>query len=53
VIRSIGTTTENFTVAVDDCGEPGATDKFHIDSDSYTSGPPQTLVGGNIQIHKQ
>jgi hypothetical protein len=52
VIRSIGTTTEDFTVEVDDCGEPGTMDTFRIESASYSSGPPQTLVGGNIQIHK-
>jgi len=52
VIRSIGTTTEDFTVDVDDCGEPGTMDTFRIESASYSSGPPQTLVGGNIQIHK-
>jgi len=44
------TTTENFTVRVDDCGEPGTADTFSISTTSYTNGG--TLIGGNIQIHK-
>ena len=44
------TTTENFTVRVDDCGEPGTADTFRISTASYTNGG--TLIGGNIQIHK-
>jgi hypothetical protein len=44
------TTTENFTVRVDDCGEPGTSDTFSISTASYTNG--STLIGGNIQIHK-
>jgi hypothetical protein len=44
------TTTENFTVRVDDCGEPGTADTFRISTTSYTNGG--TLIGGNIQIHK-
>jgi hypothetical protein len=51
VIRSTGTITETFTVEVDDCGEPGTTDTFSIDTMTYSNGP-STLLGGNIQIHK-
>jgi len=51
VIRSTGTTTEPFTVEVDDCGEPGTTDTFSIKTTTYSNGP-STLVGGNIQIHR-
>jgi len=51
VIRSTGTTTESFTVDVDDCGEPGTADKFGIETATY-SNPSKTLIGGNIQIHK-
>jgi hypothetical protein len=53
VIRSTGTTTQNFTVNVDDCGEPGTSDTFSIQTfgtPPYSSGP-NTLIGGNIQIH--
>ena len=50
VIRSTGTTMENFTVDVDDCGEPGRTDTFGIKTTTYSNGP-STLIGGNIQIH--
>jgi hypothetical protein len=50
VIRSTGTTTESFTVDVDDCGEPGTGDTFSIKTTSYSNGP-STLIGGNIQIH--
>jgi len=50
VIRSTGTTTESFTVDVDDCGEPGTGDSFGIKTTSYMNGP-STLIGGNIQIH--
>jgi hypothetical protein len=49
VIRSIGTTTEPFTVDVDDCGEPGTMDTFGIKTTTYSNGP-STLIGGNIQI---
>jgi parallel beta-helix repeat protein len=51
VIRSTGTTTETFTVDVDDCGEPGTADTFGITTSSYSNGP-SVLIGGNIQIHK-
>jgi hypothetical protein len=51
VIRSTGTTTEPFTVDVDDCGEPGTMDTFGIKTTTYSNGP-STLIGGNIQIHK-
>jgi hypothetical protein len=55
VIRSTGTTTESFTVDVDDCGEPGTADTFGIRTDTYSNPPfplpPSTLTGGNIQIH--
>jgi hypothetical protein len=50
VIRSTGTTTEPYTVDVDDCGEPGTADTFGIKTTSYSNGPT-TLIGGNIQIH--
>jgi hypothetical protein len=50
VIRSTGTTTESFTVDVDDCGEPGTADTFGIQTMTYSNGPI-TLIGGNIQIH--
>ena len=49
VTRSSGTTTERFTVEVDDCGEPGTADTFGIRTESYVNGP-SPLVGGNIQI---
>ena len=49
VIRSTGTTTEPFTVDVDDCGEPGTMDTFGIKTTTYSNGP-STLIGGNIQI---
>src|SRR4029079_12013549 len=32
------TTTENFTVRVDDCAEPGTADPFRISTASYTTG---------------
>ena len=51
VIQSTGTTTEAFTVEVDDCGEPGTTDTFGIQTASYANGP-KPLIGGNIQIHR-
>ena len=51
VIRSTGTTSEPFTVEVDDCGEPGTADSFGIRTITYTNGPKQ-LVGGNIQIRE-
>jgi len=50
VTRSTGTTTEPFTVDVDDCGEPGTMDTFGIQTTTYANGP-YTLTGGNIQIH--
>ena len=50
VIRSTGTNTEPFTVDVDDCGEPGTADTFGIKTTTYSNGP-NTLIGGNIQIH--
>jgi hypothetical protein len=50
VIRSTGTTTEAFTVDVDDCGEPGTGDSFGIKTSTYANGP-SPLTGGNIQIH--
>ncbi|HEY3162415.1 MAG TPA: hypothetical protein VGJ78_25835 [Vicinamibacterales bacterium] len=49
VIRSTGTTTERYTVDVDDCGEPGGMDTFGIKTDRYANGPSK-LIGGNIQI---
>ena len=49
VIRSNGTTTERYTVDVDDCGEPGTSDRFGIKTTSYANGP-SVLLGGNIQI---
>src|SRR5207245_4037148 len=49
VIRSIGPTTEPFTVKVDDCGEPGSADTFSIKTTTYANGG--TLIGGNIQVH--
>jgi hypothetical protein len=51
VIRPTGTTTEPFTVDVDDCGEPGTMDTFGIKTTTYMNGP-SPLIGGNIQIHK-
>src|SRR5207302_4926101 len=51
VIRPTGTTTEPFTVDVDDCGEPGTADTFSIKTTTYSAGPSM-LVGGNIQIHQ-
>jgi hypothetical protein len=54
VIRSTGTTTQDFTVDVDDCGSPGTMDTFGIKTfgpEPYSNGP-STLIGGNIQIHK-
>jgi len=52
VIRSTGTATEDFTVEVDDCGEPGTADTFGIKTNTYSNGwpIPSTLTGGNIQI---
>jgi len=51
VIRSTGTTIEDFSVEVDDCGEPGTSDTLGITTDSYANGP-STLIGGNIQIRR-
>jgi len=51
VIRSTATTTESFTVEVDDCGEPGTMDTFGIKTTTYSNGP-SVLIGGNIQIHQ-
>jgi hypothetical protein len=53
VIRSTGTTTQDFQVDVDDCAQPGKMDTFGIKTfgaPPYSNGP-STLVGGNIQIH--
>jgi len=50
VIRPTGTTTESYTVDVDDCGEPGTADTFGIKTTTYANGP-STLIGGNIKIH--
>jgi hypothetical protein len=50
VIRSTGTSSEPFTVEVDDCGEPGSSDTFKIITMTYSNGP-RPLIGGNIQIH--
>jgi len=52
VIRSTGTTSEPFTVEVDDCGDAGTADTFGIRTTTYSNGPSQ-LIGGNIQIHRQ
>jgi len=49
VTRPTGTTTEEFAVDVDDCGEPGTDDTFGITTETY-SDPPSKLIGGNIQI---
>ena len=49
VSRPTGTTTEPFTVDVDDCGEPGTADTFGITTTTYSNGP-KMLIGGNIQI---
>jgi hypothetical protein len=46
-----GTTTERFTIDVDDCGEPGSSDTFGIKTETYANGPT-VLIGGNIQIHR-
>jgi hypothetical protein len=51
VTRPTGTTTESFTVRVDDCGEPGTADTFEITTSGPYSNGPSTLIGGNIQIH--
>jgi hypothetical protein len=51
VIRSAGTTTERYTVDVDDCGEPGTQDTFGIKTTTYSNGP-SPLIGGNIQIKR-
>jgi hypothetical protein len=51
VIRSTATTTESFTVDVDDCGQPGTNDTFGIKTTTYSNGP-STLIGGNIHIDK-
>jgi parallel beta helix pectate lyase-like protein len=49
VIRPTGTTTERYTVDVDDCGEPGTEDTFGIKTTTYANGP-SPLIAGNIQI---
>jgi len=49
VIRPAGTTSERYTVDVDDCGEPGSEDTFGITTTTYSNGPSR-LIGGNIQI---
>jgi hypothetical protein len=46
----LGTDEEDFTVQVDDCGEPGTMDTFGIDTETYHN-PPSQLIGGNIKIH--
>ncbi len=51
VTRSTGMTIEPFTVDVNDCGEPGTADTFNIKTTTYSNGG--TLIGGNIQVHKQ
>jgi hypothetical protein len=50
VTGPLGTNEEDFTVQVDDCGEPGTIDTFGIDAGDYHH-PPSQLIGGNIQIH--
>jgi hypothetical protein len=52
VTRPTGTTSESFTVKVDDCGEPGTTDTFGISTSGGYANGPSTLIGGNIQIHR-
>ena len=52
VTRPTGTSTESFTVRVDDCGEPGTTDTFGISTSGGYANGPSALIGGNIQIHK-
>jgi hypothetical protein len=52
VTRATGTTTEGFTVKVDDCGEPGTADTFGITTTGGYANGPSTLIGGNIQIHQ-
>jgi hypothetical protein len=49
VTRSTGTLTEEYTVDVDDCGEPGTNDTFGITTFTYNN-TPSKLIGGNIQI---
>jgi hypothetical protein len=51
VTRATGTTTEDYRVEVDDCGEPGTLDTFGIETTTY-SNSSKPLIGGNIQIHK-
>jgi hypothetical protein len=50
VTGPLGTNDESLTIEVDDCGQSG--DTFRIETDTYSSGPPQTLIGGQIRIHK-
>jgi hypothetical protein len=52
VTRPSGTSTEGFTVKVDDCGEPGTADTFGITTTGGYANGPSTLIGGNIQIHR-
>jgi hypothetical protein len=52
VTRPTGTTSEGFTVQVDDCGEPGTTDTLGITSTGGYANGPSTLIAGNIQIHR-
>ena len=52
VIRSTGTTTEPYTVDVDDCGEPGTADTFGIKTTTYANGP-STLIGGTSRSSSQ
>jgi len=58
VISSTRTTIENFTVNVDDCGDPGTSDRFGISADGGYNNPSgaslgatSILIGGNIQVH--
>lgn len=52
VRRVTGTTEEDFFVEVDDCGEPGSSDTFRIQTETYSSGPPRPLAGGNVRVHR-
>lgn len=45
---------QRFRLRLVDAGEPGTADRFELTlADGYARGEGQTLIGGNVQIHKQ
>ncbi|MGE5280717.1 MAG: SdrD B-like domain-containing protein [Chloroflexota bacterium] len=49
----VGESLEIFELRLVDAGEPGVDDRYALTlADGYTAGKDETIVGGNVQIHK-